>query len=288
MSDLALVDQATVYADELPQHAAQIAHYEAAGLTRGEAFQLEVRAARVISLIRRNALELGQELALTRDEAKHGTWGAFLERCDLTERTAENVMNVWRRFRDTPEIISALKPTALYLMSAPSADSDVVAAIVEEVQRGAPAPSVTEVKQRLAAKSAAPAAGAPPSPKPAAPAARGPAAAAPRSAAAATDDGEIAAAGPALRPLPPPLPALIRIVADGMMDGQARKLLVAKRALLAETIAQIDAQLAITGGPTIVIRREHAQEAARLFVNSQALGGAAAMLAFSAVVEEVE
>ena len=70
-------------------------------------------------------------------------------------------------------------------------------------------------------------------------------------------------------------------------DLQARKLLAAKRALLAATLARIDGELAAQPpGPVIVIRQAEADAAAALFANNSALGGAAAMLAFSASVEE--
>lgn len=85
--------------------------------------------------------------------------------------------------------------------------------------------------------------------------------------------------------LPPALPSLTAAVAAGV-DVQARKLLVAKHALLAAALDLVGQELARTSGQTIVVQQDRAVEAARLFVNNPALGGAAAMLAFSAVVEE--
>jgi hypothetical protein len=55
--------------------------------------------------------------------------------------------------------------------------------------------------------------------------------------------------------------------------------------LLQAALQLIEAELEQTPGPLISFPAERALEAARLFVAGQALGGAAAMLAFSATVE---
>jgi hypothetical protein len=101
-------------------------------------------------------------------------------------------------------------------------------------------------------------------------------------------DEEIAAAAPPpppappmLTPLPPALPGL-----SSSIGTEARKLLVSKRMLLQAALQLIEAELASTSGPLISFPAERAMEAARLFVSGQALGGAAAMLAFSARIEE--
>jgi hypothetical protein len=107
------------------------------------------------------------------------------------------------------------------------------------------------------------------------------------------------AAPPATRPatLPPALPiapsappkplAITPLAAAAAgVDLQARKLLVAKRALLAAALDLVEQELErASAGPTIVISGAAAADAARLFVNAPALGGAATMLAFSATVE---
>lgn len=333
MTDLATLDAATVFAEDLPDHVEQIERYAAAGLSRPQAFALEAHAAKIITIGRRGVLEIGQELLAAREEARHGTWAPFLKRCGIEERTAQNYMRVAEQFGDKPEMISALPPTALYALAAPTADPEVVDAIVGEVEAGS-RPTVAAVKERLK----------PPPPLPEVPAdlaglgwqvrrnphstdayelinhrhgaatpplavpevferarqieakraGQRPAAAAPRPAPPAltplpsrpeAQDGgeeEIAtAAAPA--PTPPVLTPLASVAA-GMSD-QARKLLVAKRALLAAALDLVDAELARSSGPVVVIRQEAAEQAARLFVHGQALGGAAAMLAFSATIE---
>lgn len=265
ITDRQIDESSAVFAEDLPGHTEQIDRYAAAGLTRPQGLELEAAAARIISAGRRTILQIGRDLLSARDIAQYGTWGPFLQRCGLEERTAQNYMNVARQFGDQPEMISALPATALYLMAAPTANPAVVGEIVTEVRAGA-APTVAEVKQRLA----------PPAPPPAPPP-------------IARAEEEIAtAAPPAPAPLPveltplapPPLPA-----APSGFDLAAHKALVAQRALLAGTLALIDAELAGGMGPTIVVQQSHVDAAARLFLTNPAFKAAAAMLAFSAVVE---
>jgi hypothetical protein len=322
------IEQTTVYAEDLPEHEAQLILYTSAGLTSPEAFGLESRAARIISAGRRTIVEIGQELLAARQEARYGTWNTFLARCGIEERTAQNYMHVVERFGDKPEIISALPPTALYAMAAPTADQAIVGEIVEEVRSGAPPPTVQEVKQRLS-----------PAPLPMMPtdladqgwsirkypsgegyyelvnsrhgAATPPLPleevfdharrveaklSQPPAAPADTDEEEIATAPapglpPALAPhLPPALPGMspLKAVAAGL-EEQRLKLLAAKYHLLRESLNLIEAEIRALpdSAPIVSVPEASVQDAARLFVNGQALGGAAAMLAFSATVEEV-
>jgi hypothetical protein len=331
------LDKATTYAEDLPDHTGQLSRYTAAGLAEKVAWSLEARAAKIISIGRRGILEMGQELLAAREEASHGTWTAFLARCGIEERTARNYMSVAERFGDKPEIISDLSPTSLYALAAPSADPIVVQEIITEMKRGAPAPTVAQVKERLA-PAPPPADGAPHLPPDFAAAqaqakklglylsmgasgrftliyestraVAGTAETWPQALAILTererqaaapaptqatllggDDQEIAAAAPApppptiaLTPLPPALPGL----ASMSIGVDARKLLVSKRMLLQAALHLIEDELARTTGPLISFPAERALEAARLFVANPALGGAAAMLAFSAVVEQEE
>lgn len=325
-------DQAKTYPEDLPDHTGQIDRYTAAGLETPIAWSLEARAAKIITIGRRGILEIGQELLAAREEARHGTWAAFLSRCGVEERTAQNYMRVAEQFGDKPEMISALPPTALYALAAPTANPVVVQAIIEEVQSGAPAPTVAEVKQRLAPAAPPPADDAPHLPRDFAviqaraakiglslsmsaqgrftfvyEATRAVAgtldtwsqaiyrlhelereAAAPKPTQAALPDAdeEIAAmAAPATRPLPTaltPLPPALPGLTGAAPD---RKLLASKRMLLQAALHLVEDELARSSGPTITIQYERALEAARLFVVSPALNGAAAMLAFSARVD---
>lgn len=344
MTDLATVD---LIAEDLPDHAAQVAQYVSAGLDRRAAFDLEIAAARIISRGRRTFIETGRDLAQARETAQYGTWGPFLARCGIEERTAQNLMQVARTFGDKPEMISALPATALYALSAPGADPDVVDTITAEVEAGA-RPTVAEVKQRLAPPAPEPPAptrvelpwdfvawqrraatlgadvtfdgreyrigragqdpiqsAAWPSvtswiteqerqatpPAPALPAQLPTPLAMPATPPADEGDEELAAApAPQLLPLTPTptpsLPPALGATVTGGIGVEARKLLVCKRALLTEALALIEAELARTPGVTVVVSQEAAELAARTFLQAPALGGAAAMLGFSARVEE--
>ena len=339
------LEQAKIYAEDLPDHAGQLDRYTSAGLAAPIAWSLEARAAKIISIGRRGILEMGQELLAAREEAQHGTWTAFLSRCGIEERTAQNYMRVAEQFGDKPEMISALPSTALYALAAPSADPIIVQEIITEIEDGAAAPTVAEIKHRLgrggggggggaqASTSTPPADDAPHLPLDFAStqaraakigialsmsasgrftlvyestrAVAGTAetwpqalsqladlewrAAQPKPTQAALPDAdeEIASAAPpslpapvALTPLPPALPGL-----TSATGTEARKLLISKRMLLQAALHLIDDELASTSGPLISFPAERAIEAARLFLGNPALGGAAAMLAFSARVE---
>lgn len=109
------------------------------------------------------------------------------------------------------------------------------------------------------------------------------------------------AAAPVLTPRTPTaapvvLTSLTPLPTLELATGTAnRKLLACKRALLAATLAQVEADLALLAQvdveqarptPAIVVDARAADAAARSFLHSQGLNGAASMLAFSAMVEE--
>lgn len=300
-------EQATLFAHDLPDHAGQLAAYTAAGLKPDVAMTLEKRAARIQTLGRQTILEIGTELVAAREEAAAGTWGKFLERCGLTERTAENYMNVVRKFAKQPGIISALPPTALYAMAAPGADQDVVGEIIAEVADGAE-PTVSEVKQRLSA--------ARPSYTPVQPVTvpeaddeegkdesvappYTPSDGTPQVTHVAAHTRTVQTPAPAPVALPPTLnitpaaatlPPVLSIgqptPAQSGVDVNQRKIQIAKLQLLREALALVEAEAAaVENAPIIVIAQERAQQAARDFVSGQGLGAAAAMLAFSATVD---
>ena len=138
-----------VRAADLPDHERTLTQYAFGGLTPEAANELEEHAARILTHSQRAIIEIGKELLAAREVAAYGTWTPFLERCGMQERTAQNYMQVARKFIDQPEIVSALPATALYALSADSADQAEVAKVIGEVQAGA-TPSITEIKARVA------------------------------------------------------------------------------------------------------------------------------------------
>jgi len=298
-----LYKQTQLFAEDLPDHEAQLGRYTAAGLTSPQAFVLETHAAKIISIGRRAIVEIGRELLAAREVAEHGTWGPFLERCGIEERTARNYMNVAERFGDKPEIISALPPTALYAMAAPSADPALVGEIVEEVRTGAPPPSVQEVKQRLAPSRPASTPPAPPA-RPATPPPL-PAALTPLQPALPPPGGEeeIARAAaptppaPALTPLAPAAlpPPLVPVAAPAGPDRQAlvQASVLEMLTYQLHTEAQValqrlrqEAQAAGVPIPAASIAAQALRFAAQQLLSSLALKAQAGMLALNATVTD--
>ena len=280
-------EQITLFAEDLPDHTAQLTRYEQAGLTAAAARTLEERAARIISIGRRAVVDIGVELLAARQEAERGTWGAFLARCGVEERTAQNYMLVARRFRERPEIISAIPSSALYALSSMSIPDDVAVQIAEEAvaatQAGVP-PTPAELKARVAE--------ARPQPPPQKTAPKRTAYVPEPTPAAADDASDEVAGAPAPRPavatLPPPLlmPSAPAAAAPGA-DLQAVKILTAKVQLLAAALEIVSAELRRLpdDAPMVVYPIGRIDEAAKGFVSSPALLGAVGMLSFSAVVE---
>lgn len=304
-------EAATLFAENLPDHTGQVARYVAAGLTNDTAKTLERRAARIITLGRQTILEIGVELLAAREEAQHNTWLKFLDRAGIEERTAQNYMNVAKRFADKPEIISALPPTSLYALAAPNADPALVGEIIAEVTDGARL-KVEEVKHRLnparpiyqPVKAAAPSLDDEPSgmvnplededgyeddeellvtqvaahtctvvPTPDQPAASLP-------------PGLPVALGTASLP-----PTLTMVGAAPVGDVAVRKLLFAKLSLLRSALELLEIELVelpIPARPVwLDIDKARVRQAAQNFVTTPALNTAASMLSLSAVVEQV-
>lgn len=139
-----------VSAEHRPDTLQAVAIYEKAGLSASRAYDLELTAARILTYARTTVVLIGQELRFAHEATHRGGWKEFLARVEMDEKTARNYMNVAEQFANNPELVKALKPTALYLLAAPGADPVVVEQIVRDVEQGKPAPSVAEVKQRLA------------------------------------------------------------------------------------------------------------------------------------------
>lgn len=270
-TDLITLDytQATLFPEDLPNHHGQLIAYIDAGLTRDVAATLEQRAARIISLGRKVILEIGVELLAARAEAQRGTWGAFLERVGLQERAAQNYMNAAEKFAAEPEMFSALPPSALYALAAPSADPVVAEQVIAEVKAGA-RPTVEEVKQRLAPKPA-PAAAPSPAERRAPPPAPSP------------------AATPAPAVMPPALvmtPVTPATAPAAGPDLPALKLLMAKHRLLLAALALVEADVRALpdDAPLVELDETAVQASARTFVGAPGLQMAAAGLAMGATV----
>jgi hypothetical protein len=107
---------------------ASTATFDYASLPPDIANDLKAAAARVRERMRTSILETGRELLVIKAKlVGRGEFGRWLAaEFGLRERTAENLMNAARLAENsTPEIISGMQPTVLYLLGAPSTPETV-------------------------------------------------------------------------------------------------------------------------------------------------------------------
>ena len=132
-----LVQAATQPLMELEGHRETVAAYVQRGMSRQEAMHQEQLYEAYTTIDKAQVLAKGKILTEARENAEHGTWTeVVLPRYGITERTAQNLMNAWRRFGEDPSSIARLKPSAVYLLSAPDAPEAFVEEILEESRNG--------------------------------------------------------------------------------------------------------------------------------------------------------
>jgi hypothetical protein len=92
--------------------------------------ELDQIIGQVRSLLRRSAediVEIGRQLLRAKELLAHGDFGPWLKHeFEMSERSAQNFMNVARRFGDKSEMVADLKPGILYLLAAPSTPQTVI------------------------------------------------------------------------------------------------------------------------------------------------------------------
>lgn len=83
-------------------------------------------------------IEIGRELTAVKAELPHGQFLPWIAaEFEMGERTANDFMNVTKRFGDKSAIIADLKPTILYALSAPSTPDSVIDKAIEKAASGA-------------------------------------------------------------------------------------------------------------------------------------------------------
>lgn len=101
---------------------------------------VQQRTGQIKAIARRAAqdmIDIGHALIDVKECLGHGRFGHWLKwEFEWTERTAENFMNVARRFADKSEIISDFSPTVLGLLAAPSTPESAIEEAVSVVQSG--------------------------------------------------------------------------------------------------------------------------------------------------------
>ena len=111
-------------------------------LPRDVADKARASANRIHEKVRRtveNIIHIGWDLAKAKAVLGHGPFGRWLRaEFDWSERTAENFMAVAERFGPISEIIAdcTIRPTAAYLLAAPSVPDDARVAAIRRARAG--------------------------------------------------------------------------------------------------------------------------------------------------------
>lgn len=95
-------------------------------------------------------LIIGQRLAVVREYLPHGQWMDWIEaEFEMGDETARNFINVATRFNGKFQNFGNLKPSALYMLAAPSTPDEAVAEVETHLANGY-TPTVAETKQIIA------------------------------------------------------------------------------------------------------------------------------------------
>lgn len=100
---------------------------------------------------RDSVFAIGGRLLEVKDYIPHGSFTEWLRvEFDLSDRMAQNMMNVAREFGDKTETVSVFSDSVLYLLAAPSTPDETRAIIVEQANETGVSPSRAEVKALIA------------------------------------------------------------------------------------------------------------------------------------------
>jgi uncharacterized protein YoxC len=114
--------------------------FDYASLPINDAMELNAIKERIKVRLKRTAediIEIGKDLIIAKEKCGHGGFEKWISfEFEMNIRTAQNFMNVADKFSDKNEIISFLKPTALYMLSAPSTPETVREAVIEKIESG--------------------------------------------------------------------------------------------------------------------------------------------------------
>jgi hypothetical protein len=97
---------------------------------------LRAAAKRIREILHKNVIDIGRELINVKKILPRHFTEWLASEFEMTERTAENYMNAAKLAESRPEIILALKPTALYMLAAPSVPETAREAVFQRVAAG--------------------------------------------------------------------------------------------------------------------------------------------------------
>lgn len=97
--------------------------------------------------LKQNIITIGKRLLEVKEimPGKFTAW--FIEEFNLSDRMAQNMMNVAREYGERPETVSGLSDSVLYVLAAPSTPPEVRLQVETAFKETGKAPSRTEVKR---------------------------------------------------------------------------------------------------------------------------------------------
>lgn len=106
---------------------------DAALNARAAAERIKLRLKRTVEDI----IEIGRELTAVKEELPHGQFLPWIAaEFEMSKETAQNFLSVYERFGGKNVIITNLKPTILYALSAPSTPDSVIEKAIEKAESG--------------------------------------------------------------------------------------------------------------------------------------------------------
>ena len=110
-------------------------HYT--GVTAEVAKEAEATANRIRDRHRTSIIDTGYDLCAVKEKLEHGLFGKWLRfHFNMSERTAQNYMNVAIVFGSTPKVIDVLPPTTVYKLAAKGASEQIRQSVIEGVAKG--------------------------------------------------------------------------------------------------------------------------------------------------------
>jgi hypothetical protein len=98
-----------------------------------------------------SAVAIGERLIDVKQRLEHGQFGDWCAtEFGMSQRTAQNLMNVARTFAGKSETVSLLSDSALYLLAAPSTPEPARAEVIEETQATGKSPTKQRVREIIA------------------------------------------------------------------------------------------------------------------------------------------
>lgn len=119
----------------------EITLFDYASLPINDAMELNAIKERIKIRLKRTAediIEIGKDLIVAKEKCGHGGFEKWLKtEFEMSQDSAQRFINVAKSFGDNPHnAVFDLKPTALYMLSAPSTPETVREVVIERIESG--------------------------------------------------------------------------------------------------------------------------------------------------------